>query len=132
MRLEVLPVAVPPGPADADERHARLDQPARDQHLLAELRLAVAVADLLGLLRDVEELLARHDAADALVRLVMAAEAGRRAAALELLAEQVAQIGPLLMVEVADAVEPANELGRVARGKIHRRVAGAEESGVAR
>ena len=51
MRLEVLAVAVPPGPADADERHARLDQPAGDQRLLAELRRAVGVADLLRLLR---------------------------------------------------------------------------------
>ena len=41
VRLEVLAVAVPPGAADADERHARLDQAAGDQRLLAELRRAV-------------------------------------------------------------------------------------------
>ena len=77
VRLEVLAVAVPPGPGHADERHARLDQPAGDQHLLAELRRAVAVADLLRLLRDVEQRLAGHQAADALVGLVVAAQASR-------------------------------------------------------
>ena len=74
VRLEVLAVAVPPGAADADERHAGLDQPAGDERLLAELRRAVRVADLLRLLRDVEQLLARHQAADALVGLVVAAQ----------------------------------------------------------
>ena len=39
--LEVLAVAVPPGARHADERHARLDQPAGDQGLLAELGRAV-------------------------------------------------------------------------------------------
>ena len=52
--LEVLAVAVPPGPGDADERDARLDQPAGDQRLLAELGRPVTVADLLRLSRDVE------------------------------------------------------------------------------
>ena len=63
VRFEVLAVAVPPGPADADERHARLDQPPRRQALLAEQRRAVAVADALRLAGDVEEALVGHDAA---------------------------------------------------------------------
>ena len=72
--LEVLAVAVPPGAGHADERDARLDQPAGDQRLLAELRRPVLVADLLRLARDVEERLAGHQAADALVRHVVAAQ----------------------------------------------------------
>ena len=78
----------------ADERHARLDQPAGDQRLLAELGRAVPVADLLRLARDVEERLAGHQAADPLVGLVVAAErTGDRPAAGEPLAQQVAQLG---------------------------------------
>ena len=80
VRLEVLAVAVPPGPADADERHARLDQPAGDQHLLAEQRRAVLVAHRLRLAGDVEQLVRRHQPADALVRLVVAGQACRLAA----------------------------------------------------
>ena len=74
MGLEVLAVAVPPGPGHADERDARLDQPAGDQGLLAELRRPELVADLLRLARDVEQRLAGHQAADALVGHVVAAQ----------------------------------------------------------
>ena len=75
MGLEVLPVAVPPGPRHADERDARLDQPAGDQGLLAELRRPELVADRLRLPRDVEQRLAGHQAANALVGHVVAARA---------------------------------------------------------
>ncbi len=95
MGLEVLAVAVPPGPGHADERDARLDQPAGDQRLLAELRRAELVADLLRLARDVEERLAGHQAAHALVSHVVAAQHARRPPALEPLAHQVAELGAL-------------------------------------
>ena len=109
--LEVLAVAVPPGAGDADERDAGLDQPAGDQGLLAELGRPVLVADLLRLARDVEERLAGHQAADALVGLVVAAQRARRPAALEPLAQQLAQLGALEVVELGDLVEAADVLG---------------------
>ena len=105
MRLEVLPVAVPPGAGHADERHTRLDQPAGDQRLLAKLRRAELVADLLRLARNVEERLAGHQATHPLISHVVAAQRARRPPALELLAQQVAQLGTLEMVELGDVVE---------------------------
>ncbi len=43
----------------------------------------------------------RHQAADALVRLVVAVEGVGGPALLEVLAQQVAQVGPFLVIEVA-------------------------------
>ena len=44
--LEVVGVRVPAAGVDGDEGHARLDQPARQQHALAEVGAAVQVAEL--------------------------------------------------------------------------------------
>ena len=107
MGLEVLPVAVPPGPGHADERDARFDQPAGDQGLLAELRRPELVADFLRLARDVKQRLAGHQAANALVGHVVAAQHARRTPALELLAHEVAQLGALEVVELGDLIEAA-------------------------
>ena len=49
--------------------------------------------------------------------------------ALEPLAQEVAQLGALHVVELGDVVEAADVLGDHARGQFHRRVARAEEAG---
>ena len=54
MGLKILSVTIPPGSADAHERHAGFGQAAGHQHLFAELRGAIAVPHLLGFLRHVE------------------------------------------------------------------------------
>src|ERR1017187_4023977 len=119
MGLEILPVAVPPGPGHTDERDARFDQPAGDQGLLAELRRPEQVADRLRLTRDVEERLAGHQAANALVSHVVAPQYARRPPAFEPLAQQVAKLGALDVVELRDLVEATEILRDHARGQLH-------------
>ena len=54
--LEVLLVRVPAGVVDGDIGHAALDEPPGQQARLPELVAAVAVAELVLLLRQVEDL----------------------------------------------------------------------------
>ncbi len=128
MGLEVLAVAIPPGPGHADERDAGLDQPAGDQRLLAELGRPELVADLLRLTRDIEERLAGHQAPHPLIGDVVAAQRARRPSALEPPAQELAKLGALEVVKLGDLVEPVEVLGDHARGQIHRLVALAEEA----
>src|SRR5579885_3727880 len=100
MRLEILAVAVPPGPANSNERHASLDQPPCNERLFAKQSRAVSVADLRRLLRNIEEFFAGHQAAHTLIRLIVTAQTRRHPAPYELLAQQVAQLSPLFVVEI--------------------------------
>ena len=124
-------MAVPPGARHADEGDARLDQPARDQCLLAKGAWSVGVADRLRLARHVEERLAGHQAADALVGLVVRAQGagGGRAAAREALTHELAELAALAVVEVVDRFGAADVLGGQARCELDRGIARAEEAG---
>ncbi len=131
--LEVLPVAVPPGAGHAHERDTRLDQPAGGQGLLAELGGPIAIADPLRLARDVEQRLAGHESADALIGHVVTAQGTRgHPATGESLAHQVAKLGALEVVVFGDLVETAEVLRDHAGGQRHGGVALAEEPGGAR
>src|SRR5262249_20182721 len=99
--------------------------------LLAEQRRTVLITNALRLLGDIEELLVGHDAGNAVVRLVMAVDGGRLPALLEATAQHIAKLRPAAMVRFADAGS-ANVLGAHRRVEIHRRIASAEEAGIAR
>src|SRR5882724_8597896 len=51
--FDVLMMVPSPGP-DLDEAHASLDEPARDEHLIALIRSAVEIADLIRFLVEVK------------------------------------------------------------------------------
>ena len=88
-------MAIPPGPRDADEWDAGFDQPAGDQDLLTELGGPEVFANAHRLTRDIEERLAGHQAAHALIGHVVAAQSTRRPPAFEPPAQEVAKLGTL-------------------------------------
>ena len=129
MRLEVLPVAVPPGAADPDERHARLDQPAGDQRLLAELGRAVLVADPCGSCVMSNSLsLAIRPRTRWYASLWLPRSVEVRPRANRWLSSSRSSAA-LDVVEFGDRLGPADILGDQAGGQLHRRVPRAEEAG---
>src|SRR5262245_18897634 len=102
MRLEILAVAVPPGSRDLDERHTGLHEAAGNERLLTEERRAIGIENALGLARNIKQLFAGHQPANPRVSFVVAGQRSRLTAASKSRGEQIAQLGPLLVIELAE------------------------------
>ena len=129
VRLEVLPVAVPPRAAHAHEGHARLDHPPRHQRLLAEERRAIRLARLRRLLGQVEERLAAHQAVDARIGVRVALHWPGAVPGDELVVNQLLQLRARVVVQLRDGLQPLQVRRRHALGQFHRGVTCAEETG---
>jgi hypothetical protein len=83
-------------------------------------------------LLDVEQRFARHQAANASIRLVVTADGRRLAPPGKLDAQQIAKCGPIAMVDIADRFEPVEIRRGRTIGEEHGLVTRAEEAGLTR
>ena len=114
VEIEVLVVRVVVGVRDLHERHARVQQPPRQQAVPAEIVLAVALLVLRRLLGDVEHLAPLHQLRRLLVGVGVGVGVRRAAAHGEVVVDPLAQQVAALVGRLADRLGPRGVLRRLA------------------